>query len=284
LKILKYTKNHKITRLALKIAFYQNDRERWSEIGKMRNSVAKTLQIPQGSVVLDVLVGEGDFSRTLAVSSKGTRIVAGEILSSDLKEAKRRIEKDRLKKRIELLKIDVTSMAFCNNSFDYVVNFAGWEDFAAISGEELIDKAFSEMTRVLKANGFLAVTFTPALKSEDEISRKDKELQDFMYKSSMRPRFYEEKFFREQLNKYGIKLLRRKAFHTSKNRLQPSDSKEYIKWICNNYKSFYAPDVEMRTHEEILREFQQFIEKYGIREMKSSFILLVGKKSSTLSS
>ena len=107
------------------------------------------------------------------------------------------------------------------------------------------------------------MTFTPALESEDEISRRDKELQDFMYKSSKRPRFFEEEFFREQFSKYGIQLLRRKVFHTSKNRLQPSDYKEYIEWICNNYKSFYAPDVEMRTHEEILREFQQFIEKYG---------------------
>jgi hypothetical protein len=49
---------------------------------------------------------------------------------------------------------------------------------------------------------------------------------------------------------------------------------------CSNYKNFYAPDVEMRTHEEILRKFQQFIGKYGIREMKSTFILLAGKKNS----
>jgi ubiquinone/menaquinone biosynthesis C-methylase UbiE len=70
--------------------------------------------------------------------------------------------------------MDVTNMAFCNSSFDCVVNFAGWEDFTAISGEELIDKAFSEMVRVLKANGFLAVTFTPRL-SQTMKSRKETE-------------------------------------------------------------------------------------------------------------
>jgi ubiquinone/menaquinone biosynthesis C-methylase UbiE len=266
--------------IGLNIEFYRNDHERWSEIEKVKKDVAKDLQISRGSVILDVLVGEGDFSRAVAVSSKETFVVAGEILSSDLKEAKRRVEREKLKGRVGLLRMDVTNMAFCNSSFDCVVNFAGWEDFTAISGEELIDKAFSEMVRVLKANGFLAVTFTLALESGNEISKRDRELQEFMYRSSKRPVFFEEKFFNQQFERHGIKILRRKVFQASKNRLQPLDSQGYIKWICSNYKDFYAPDVEMRTYEEILRKFHKFIEKYGIREMKSTFILLVGKKNS----
>jgi len=245
----------------------------------VKKHVAEELQIPQGSVILDVLVGEGDFSRAVSVSSKRSYVVAGEILPSDLKEAKRRIKREKLKKRIDLLRMDVTSMAFCNNSFDYVVNFTGWEDFTAISGEEFIDEAFGEMIRVLKVNGFLAVTFIPALGSENGISRKDKELQEFMYRSNKRPRFFEEEFFHRRFEKYGMKILNRKVFETPKSRLKPSDSKRKIKWICSNYKSFYAPDVEMRAYKEILRKFRQFVEKYGAREMKSSFILLVGKKT-----
>jgi hypothetical protein len=34
----------------------------------------------------------------------------------------------------------------------------------------------------------------------------------------------------------------------------------------------------MRTYDEIIVKFQQFIEEYGIREMESSFILMAGKK------
>ena len=127
-------------------------------------------------------------------------------------------------------------------------------------------------------NGILAVTFIPALESKDEVSRKDKELQEFMYKSSKRPEFFDEKFFLQMFEKHGIKLLRKNVFETPKSRLQPSDSKRYIKWICSNYKSFYAPDVEMRSYEEILWEFQRFIEECGIRERRSKFILIVGKK------
>lgn len=79
----------------------------------MKRQVAESFHIPRGSVILDVLVGEADFSRAIAVSSKGSYVVAGEILSLDLKEAKRRIEEKKLKKKIELLKMGVTSMAFC---------------------------------------------------------------------------------------------------------------------------------------------------------------------------
>lgn len=71
--------------LALKVKFYQDAQERWSEIEKVKAYVAKELQ---------------------------------------------------LKKNIDMLRMDVTSMAFCDNSFDCVVNFTGWEDFTAISGEE----------------------------------------------------------------------------------------------------------------------------------------------------
>lgn len=178
-----------------------------------------------------------------------------------------------------MLTMDVTYMAFVKNSFDYVVNFSGWQDFTAVSGEELIDRAFSEMVRVLKKNGALAVTFTPALESTDELSRKDKELQEFMYKSSKRPKFFHEKFFLQMFENHGIKLLGKNEFETPKSRLRPGDAKRFLEWVCTNYKSFYAPDVEMRSYEEILREFGGFIEKYGIRERRSNFILLIGKKS-----
>lgn len=112
----------------MSIKFYESDEERWYEIDVVRNKVVERLQIPLGSRVLDVLVGEGDFSRAIAKSYKEVRVVAEEILASDLKEAKRRVERDKLKDMVELLRMDVTRMAFVENSFDCVVNFTGWED------------------------------------------------------------------------------------------------------------------------------------------------------------
>ena len=257
--------------------FYESDRERWNEIDKVRKKVAKYLQIRRGSRVLDVLVGEGDFARAVAKSSEETRVIAGEILISDLKEAKRRIEQDELKDWVELLRMDVTHMAFTNNSFDYVVNFTGWRDFTAISGEELVDQLFSEMVRVLKKNGILAVTFIPTLELTDKVSRKDKELQEYMYKSRKRPKLFHENFFLQMFEKHGIKLLEKSEFETPKSRLQPQDANRFLEWTCRNYKSFYAPEVEMRSYEEILGKFREFIEKYGIREWRSNFVLLIGK-------
>lgn len=160
--------------------FYDSDGERWDEIAKGKMEVAEHLRVPQRSVVLDVLVGEGDFARAVAESSWGT-IVAGEILASDLKEAKRRVERDKLKQRVELLRMDVKRMAFMKDSFDYIVNFSGLEDFTAVSGEEHIERVFDEMTRVLKTNGVLAFTFIPAIEPRDDVSGNDAELQEYMY-------------------------------------------------------------------------------------------------------
>lgn len=268
------TKKH-----ALNTEFYESDKERWHEIDKVRDKVAKHLHVSRRSTVLDVLVGEGDFARAIAKSSKENRVIAGEILATDLNEAKHRIERDRLKGRVEVLRMDVTCMPFVKDSVDDVVNFFGWEDFTAISGEDLIDKAFREMVRVLKMNGILAVTFIPPLEPKDKVSRRDEELYEYMYKSSKRPKFFHEKFFLQMFEKHQIKFLRKNIFETPKSRLQPSDAKRYIEWSCRNYKSFYARDVEMRPYREILREFGEFIGKYGIRERRSKFILLIGKKS-----
>jgi ubiquinone/menaquinone biosynthesis C-methylase UbiE len=259
--------------------FYESDNERWSEIDRVRRQVAEHLHIPQESRILDVLVGEGDFARIIAKSSKESHVIAGEILASDLKEGKRRIERDRMRERVELLRMDITRMAFADDSFDWVVNFGGWEDFAAISGEAQIDKAFTEIVRVLKKNGILAITFIPTLEARDKVSRKDKKIYEYLYKSSKRPKYFSEKFFLQMLEKHGIKLLRKNVFKTSKNRLRPRDAKRFLRWIYENYEDFYALDVEMRSYREIVQKFRGFIEKYGIRERRSKFILLVGKKT-----
>jgi len=261
--------------------FYESDAERWMEIDKLRSKVAEHLQVSHGSRVLDVLVGEGDFARAVAESSKQTQVTAGEILASDLREAKRRIERDRLKEHVDLLRMDVTCMAFAADSFDYVVNFSGWEDFTALSGEEFIDKVFSEMVRVLRAKGTLALAFIPALTPKDELSRKDEELQEYLYKSHKRPKYFHEEFFIQMLKRHGVKLEEKKSFETRKSRLNPNDAKKFLKWCCDNYRSFYAPDVVMRPYGEIIRRFGKFIQKYGVRERRSKFILLIGKKTSS---
>lgn len=257
--------------------FYQDDRERWNEINKVREKVAKHLRIPYGSKVLDVLVGHADFSRVIA-RTFDVEVTAIEVTDEDIKEAKKRIKNEGLQDRIHLIKMDVTAMHFSDNAFDYIVNFIGWEDFTAVSGEEFVGTAFSEMTRVLKMNGILAVTFIPAVESNNMISRKDNELQEYMYKSSKKPKFFDEDFFFQMLEKHGIKLLRKNIFETPKSRLQPPDAKRFIEWFCKNYKNFYAPDVEMRSYEEIIGKFREFIEKYGVKERKSKFVLLIGKK------
>jgi len=170
-------------------------------------------------------------------------------------------------------------MAFREDSFDYVVNFTGWEDFTAVSGEKLVDLGFHEMTRALKPEGVLAVTLIPALEPKDEISRKDVKLQEYMYKSRKRPKYFHDCFFLHMFRKHGIRLLEKSIFKTSKNRLSPEDAKNFLQWSCRNCRKFYAPDVTMRPYLDLVGRFGEFIEKHGIRQRRSEFILLTEFKS-----
>lgn len=264
----------------MNLKFHESDRERWEAIDQVRKKIVEHLQVPQGSRVLDVLVGESDFSRAIVKSSEGSFTVAGEILQSDLEEAKRRVERDQLKKRIELLKMDVTYMPFRKNSFDYVVNFTGWEDFTAVSGKEKVGTAFSEMARVLRPSGVLAVTFIPAVDARDETAKKDARLYRYMYKSKKKPEYFHEGLFLRMFKKHGIQILEKNIFETPKNRLRPEDARKYVEWICGNYRSFYAADVEMRPSADIMQRFEGFMGKYGTRERRSEFVLLKGRKLS----
>jgi ubiquinone/menaquinone biosynthesis C-methylase UbiE len=226
--------------------FYRNDRERWSEINKVRETAAKNLAIPTGSHVLDVLAGPADFSIMIAKAYDDVEVTAVEITGGDIQEARQRIETEGLRNKISLVRMDVTNMKFSSNAFDYVVNFVGWEDLAAISGEELVITAFDEMVRVLKPSGVLAVTFIPTLEAEDDVANTDNQLRGYMYRSVKGPKYFPEEFFLQMFQRQNIRPVNKTIFRTSRSRLSPEDAKGYISWICENYKSFYAPDVEMR--------------------------------------
>ena len=238
----------------------------------MRYKVAKLINIPPNSKVLDVLVGYANFSRAIA-KVHNTNLIAIEITDVDIKEAIKKTKEEGLQDKVKIIKMDATKMEFPDETFDFVVNSIGWEDLAAISGREGIEKVFSEMVRVLKKGGILLITFIPEIEVNDEISKMDKELLDFIWKSKKRPVF-QRKLFLGIIQKIQYQTF--KEFKLEKSRIKPAYG--YLKWFHDNYKSFYAPDVEMRSLDEIFNKFGDFIRKYGIREMCSHVIALVGKK------
>lgn len=102
--------------------------------------------------VLDVATGKGAVLFPLAekIGPSG-RVLGIDISEQMLKEASIAVEKRRLD-RIELLQMDAEQLDFPDNSFDVV--FCGFALFFFPS----VSKALSEFKRVLKPEGYLAVS------------------------------------------------------------------------------------------------------------------------------
>jgi ubiquinone/menaquinone biosynthesis C-methylase UbiE len=101
-----------------------------------------------GGKILDIATGTGDFINTLMKTLKNYDSFVGiDVLAKDLESAKKRF-KDQ---PVELLEMNAESLKFGDNSFD-TVSMA-----YAIHHIDKIDKALSEIHRVLKPGGNLII-------------------------------------------------------------------------------------------------------------------------------
>jgi SAM-dependent methyltransferase len=102
--------------------------------------------LPTEGWILDAGGGAGVWSRKM-VQTRKCRVELLDITGELLKTAKKRINKDRLRDRIEVLQGDIRSVPHPDRSFDFVLSEA---DPISICGDP--EKAVSELSRVLKPN------------------------------------------------------------------------------------------------------------------------------------
>jgi ubiquinone/menaquinone biosynthesis C-methylase UbiE len=102
--------------------------------------------LPREGWILDAGGGAGVWSRKMVETGK-CRVELLDITGELLKTAKKRINRDGLGERIEVLHGDIRSVPHPDNSFDFVLSEA---DPISICGDP--DKAVSELSRVLKPN------------------------------------------------------------------------------------------------------------------------------------
>ena len=102
--------------------------------------------LPRQGWILDAGGGSGVWSRKMVENGK-CRVELLDITKELLKTAKRRIKKDILGERIEVLLGDIRSLPYPDMSFDFVLSEA---DPISICGDP--ERAVSELSRVLKPN------------------------------------------------------------------------------------------------------------------------------------
>jgi len=106
----------------------------------------------RGSLILDAGGGTGFWSRILA--KLGYRLVCTDVSQNMLNEGIMFAKKERLSDKIEFKFADITNMKdFKSNFFDFVISEG---DPVGYCGNP--DKAISELSRVVKKNGFVIVS------------------------------------------------------------------------------------------------------------------------------
>ncbi len=128
--------------------------DRWYEsklgafVDKVETKLAFSLFDPApGMKILDVGCGTGNFSIKLA--EKGCKVAGIDISKKMLDEARKKA--DEKNPGIEFYNMNVYSMNFPDESFDGVVSMAAFEFMSKP------EKAYDEMYRILKPNGYLLI-------------------------------------------------------------------------------------------------------------------------------
>ena len=256
------------------IKFYKTDTEIKNASQTRIKNIAKyaAKNIKKSDKVLDVLTGYANFLILLTKINKN-RIIGIDNSDFILREAKRNVKKEGLANLIVLKKVDARKMPFPNNYFDVVVNYGGWGDVVLTCGKIGIKKIIKEMTRILKPNGKVIVSFVLIEIPRNKIETIDEKLQIYLYGKK---RHYPKEYFASELRRNKIKIISQKVFTFSPKRKGPDMTKKSLKKHQKEVNLEFG--IKSRSYEQIWKRFGPFIEKNGYGFGKG-IMVLVGQKS-----
>jgi len=245
----------------------------------IRAQIARLLTqygLKKGAQVLDIPSGHGLFALEIAkVISSGNVHAIG--LWNDLETFQAFSHSlhpvDQLYLHIIRYHImDAVCLGFKTNSFDFVVNFLGFEDINMTRGKQGVIQAIKECHRVLRPGGIFQLTL--CLEGDEPDERIAKEVFEMLGCNAI---FYPKEFYIEELNHCGIQLLDEKWFHTHR-KMTAQQAKEEISFACTETPSIFS-SYEVRTmpFEVLWDRVKDRIEVHGMAYY-SHLCVLVGQK------
>lgn len=103
------------------------------------------------SSILDVATGTGDLAIRMAKDCIEAQLIGIDLSEKMLELGKNKVKKKKLQQRIQLQVGDATQIPFPDNTFDAVTSAFGVRNF------DHLDKGISEMFRVCKSSGMIAI-------------------------------------------------------------------------------------------------------------------------------
>ena len=120
---------------------------------KWRRKVVALVNEQKPDLVLDIATGTGDLAINLAKTG-ATKIIGLDLSEGMLAVGRKKIEKEQLSRRIEMIQGDSEALPFEDKSFDAVTVAFGVRNF------EDLEAGLSEIHRVLKSGGIFVVLET----------------------------------------------------------------------------------------------------------------------------
>lgn len=121
---------------------------------RWRKKVVKSVKKANPKKVLDIATGTGDLAIQIAKSTQA-QITGFDLSAGMLEVGRKKVTKEKLDDRIEMIQGDAENMPFENNSFDVITVAFGVRNF------ENLKKGLDEIYRVLKPGGkFIILEFS----------------------------------------------------------------------------------------------------------------------------
>lgn len=112
--------------------------------------ILRVLDAPRGSIILDA--GCGTCAKSILLANRGFRCYAIDFSEAILRKASANIKERGLQTQITIQREDITSLSFQNETFNYILC---WGVLMHIPD---LEKAISELSRVLKPDGVLVIS------------------------------------------------------------------------------------------------------------------------------
>lgn len=117
-------------------------------IGPLRTEAAKTINLPEGSKILDIATGTG--SQAVALAKCGHDVTGIDLSPDMLSQARKKI---RPELKLNFLNLDASKLPFKNESFDGVSISLGLHDMPPEIGQRVL----KEIKRVTKKGGTILI-------------------------------------------------------------------------------------------------------------------------------
>jgi ubiquinone/menaquinone biosynthesis C-methylase UbiE len=242
----------------------------YARLCNLRDKIAADLPVRRNMRILDLATGSGYFAIALSQRENSTRIYGIDISVSSAQEAKLHIARGNLDERISILQADASKMCFSDGTFDLVANFTGLEDIHMTRGLPGVEKTFSEVSRVLRSNGYFCFAAMPPDEMETPAQKIEVDLFSFICGAT----WLDSAQYLQFLEENGMILLDKKIYEIGK-KLTPEQAKEEIKYSCEYAPKLYG--VKALSFEETWARYGPDIEKHGLAHY-SKVILMISRK------